>query len=559
MRALFLHELKRLLRGRRTVLLLGLNVVLAYIAAAASMGAAPLRGGASVHDAVAALTVVELTLGLLFIPILVAGTIAGERDQGTLESLVGVPVPWVAIVASKAFASLLYCALFFLAPLPCVATLVLFGGIDMPTLIEMQGVLLVALLGATGLSVLASQRASGATTAVGRAVGWVMLWNIGIPAGIVMLAQFPLVADWGAGVGIDEELAIALSPFTLVTWGLAPTGGTSDSGLYTVATVGVALLALAISAFSNPSAPDATAPTARRSRRRRRVGPFAAAALALGRRGYPGFQNPVLQRGLLTAEHGGLLYELLCLVAPFGAFAFFLVGTPDPLDAALGSAHGTLLVVFIVVPIVAAPSIPRERERRTIGMLASTSIDPWAVARGKIFAVVIPSLGFVLSSCLLAASWLVIPRSPWSPISVSTVHDGFGFALVAFTIGTSIWVAAAFSIAVSFASKNGVRATIAAFLLQPVVHLASALFLSSPFIALRAMWGTSLEMLIPYVVFWPLIGCFFWGIAASGADRVIGAYDPYPLPQNVPDPSSDGKKPPLGSFASGAAEWDRTS
>ena len=191
-----------------------------------------------------------------------------------------------------------------------------------------------------------------------------------------------------------------------------------------------------------------------------------------------------------------------------------------------------------------------------MGMLASTSIDPWAVARGKIFAVVIPSLGLVFGASLLVAWAPVVPRSPGIFVPSSTTHSGAGFALVVFTISTTLWVAAAFSIAVSFASKSGVRATIAAFLLQPVVHLASALFLSNPFLALGAAWGSNSGMLIPYLVFWPLTGCFFWGLAASGADKVIGSNEPFPLSQDAPYPSGN---PSPGSLATGRAERDRTS
>jgi ABC-2 type transport system permease protein len=81
--------------------------------------------------AFSALVVVQLALVCLFAPALAAGAISGERERQTLDVLLVTLVSPLGIVWGKLVVSVAFILLLVTAALPVLATVFLFGGVDL--------------------------------------------------------------------------------------------------------------------------------------------------------------------------------------------------------------------------------------------------------------------------------------------------------------------------------------------------------------------------------------------------------------------------------------------
>jgi ABC-type transport system involved in multi-copper enzyme maturation permease subunit len=71
----------------------------------------------------------------IFAPLVGAGAIAGERERGTLTTLLAAPLSRFRILTGKVVAVLFYVLLMLSVSLPIAALSLLFGGADFPTLL----------------------------------------------------------------------------------------------------------------------------------------------------------------------------------------------------------------------------------------------------------------------------------------------------------------------------------------------------------------------------------------------------------------------------------------
>lgn len=76
------------------------------------------------------LAIMQLVLICIIIPILTAGSIAGERERQTLDLLLTAPVSSLTIVLGKLFSSMCNVILFVISSLPAMAIAFLYGGIQ---------------------------------------------------------------------------------------------------------------------------------------------------------------------------------------------------------------------------------------------------------------------------------------------------------------------------------------------------------------------------------------------------------------------------------------------
>jgi ABC-type transport system involved in multi-copper enzyme maturation permease subunit len=88
--------------------------------------------------AFSALVVVQLALVCLFAPALAAGAISGERERQTLEVLLVTLVSPLGIVWGKLVVSVAFILLLITAALPVLATVFLFGGVDLEQFLVCQ-------------------------------------------------------------------------------------------------------------------------------------------------------------------------------------------------------------------------------------------------------------------------------------------------------------------------------------------------------------------------------------------------------------------------------------
>ena len=99
------------------------------------------------------LAFVQLFMICVIIPVLTAGSIAGERERQTLDIMLTAPVSPVSIVFGKLFASLFNVLLFVISSLPAMAIAFLYGGIQWQyLLIFLAAMMVIAFLsGAIGV------------------------------------------------------------------------------------------------------------------------------------------------------------------------------------------------------------------------------------------------------------------------------------------------------------------------------------------------------------------------------------------------------------------------
>lgn len=111
----------------------------------------------------------------IFAPLVGAGSIAGERERGTLTTLLAAPLPRFRILTGKVVAVVLYVLLMLSVSLPIAALSVLFGGADVPTLlgIYLTHAVLGLSLGCLGIaaSTLFARTWTASLVAIGVALG----------------------------------------------------------------------------------------------------------------------------------------------------------------------------------------------------------------------------------------------------------------------------------------------------------------------------------------------------------------------------------------------------
>lgn len=76
------------------------------------------------------LAYIQLAMICIIIPILTAGSIAGERERQTLDIMLTAPISPVSIVLGKLFASMANVFLFVISSLPAMSIAFLYGGIQ---------------------------------------------------------------------------------------------------------------------------------------------------------------------------------------------------------------------------------------------------------------------------------------------------------------------------------------------------------------------------------------------------------------------------------------------
>ena len=462
MTGLFLHELRRLLRERRTLAALVLSVVLVSFVSGWST-ATGASGALWARRALVQLTLVEIAFGLLIVPRHTAGAIVGEREAATMELLAASPLSRFEIVAAKSLAGWAYAVLLFLAPLPCVVAITLRGGTSFETAFAMQGVLLSALTGAAAIGLLASRFARSSHGALLLAITGAVLWNLG-PFEI-----FRAVERWLPGLvspALIDQSSL-LNPFYLVRDPAALHARPGVVAPYVAATLGLVVIAFTVAVF----APQDFAPSNGR-RRSRRLGPIARAILKLGERhSWPPLDNPVLRQSLRTAEFGGLAHEALMFASPIVSFAVVWMVAGTPRDAVDAAWNVTLISIAVVTPLAAARSVPREIERNTMGMLIASSVDPYVVARGKIIA------SWLVNSSAILGFATVAMASALAPGGIERVIDGL--VLASLGPGATLVCIVSLSTMVSFRSKRGAAAVLWTYGIIAVASLPGRLTLGA--------------------------------------------------------------------------------
>ena len=135
----------------------------------------------------------QFVLTMWLVPVLVAGSIALERERRTLDSLLTTRLSSAEIILGKLLGGLLQYAACLLATLPIMILLCLVGGVD-PRLVLLAHASTVSVaFFAAGLSVLISTSERRAARAVTQTVGLATVWCV-LPA--LLQGLVPRLAPW---------------------------------------------------------------------------------------------------------------------------------------------------------------------------------------------------------------------------------------------------------------------------------------------------------------------------------------------------------------------------
>ncbi|MBI4603983.1 MAG: hypothetical protein HY721_18665 [Planctomycetes bacterium] len=526
----FLHrELAALFGGRRAFWLLVLVVSLSCLLPLARWPSAPAPALAASRapDAGPVLLLFFWTLitaGMLVVPSITAGAIAGERERGTYDLLRAAPVLPLSIVLPKAAACMLYLMILILATVPAMTVLHFLGGATLSSILRCYAVTFVAVLGAGVIGLVASLRSRRTSQAALKGAGLVLLWNAGpviVPlVCLLALLQFVSIQRHGLVLGATPRrfaadaaaklwailafLALATACLFASVMALFPTVGCSPhlavlgelnlgaalfgggdlrwaSVFYLVYGSLVALghLVFLLDAtavaetherprFDEPAAPyGLNVPPPSKSPRS-----FLTQALVdLGEAGARPFRNPVFLREARTELHGGVVFRRLLFWGLFAFLALLLPASFAPHSWTSGWITGGLCaasaLAAFTLPAVAAPSFAREVEEGSLDFLRGTRLTMAEVLSGKLLAA-LASMGGVFGAVLCAAPIGLLARVA-APGTSAALAAAFGLGLL--VLLATVFFTATLSLAFSVLLRRSLPAMLASYAAVVVLFL----------------------------------------------------------------------------------------
>jgi ABC-type transport system involved in multi-copper enzyme maturation permease subunit len=198
---IMVKELRSRMRGRRAFIVLTVYLaLLAFIAYGAYLVVAPIAadtagGGDGFQQANASafigrsiftvLSVLQIVLVCVIAPAFTAGQISLEREKQTLDLLISTPLRPGAIVIGKLATALAFVVLMIVAAVPISGLVLMYGGAEVPNIVQQQLVLLSSAIGFGAIGIFASaltKRTQTATvvaysTVIGLVLGSAMLFG----------------------------------------------------------------------------------------------------------------------------------------------------------------------------------------------------------------------------------------------------------------------------------------------------------------------------------------------------------------------------------------------
>jgi ABC-type transport system involved in multi-copper enzyme maturation permease subunit len=151
------------------------------------------------HDTYEAVSGVQLAAVLLFVPVFLAGVIASEREEQTLDLLFTTQLVNREIVLGKLFSRLVVLIFLIMCSLPFMSLIMFFGGIDPDALWRMQAATILAMLYAGSTAIYYSTVTRSPMGALVRTYWQMVLWLLGMPAIIWLVCFLVIIKTTGMG------------------------------------------------------------------------------------------------------------------------------------------------------------------------------------------------------------------------------------------------------------------------------------------------------------------------------------------------------------------------
>ncbi|OON87954.1 hypothetical protein BXO88_01905 [Oribacterium sp. C9] len=214
--------------------------------------------------------------------------------------------------------------------------------------------------------------------------------------------------------------------------------------------------------------------------------------------------NPIFRKDEITSARSFTLPALVTLVngslSMLVLFNLFFVSRSARVTGEISyvnflriyyiAAVAEVLLILLITPALTATSISGERERKTLGLLLTTQLDPWDIVAGKLMGALGSLLLLVFTSAPILATVYIYGGITWYQLTV------FIFFLV-----TSAVFCSSIGIMVSSFSYTTAAATAVAYVIIFVSY--TVMFMVVIF---RAQLGIPDDRIIPgiFVAFWGL-------------------------------------------------------
>ena len=376
---------------------------------------------------------VELTLAIFFGLLFAAGTVAQEKDRGTLLLLLMTRLRSRELVLGKTASGLLAVGVVLVVSVPAFFLVTLLGGVTARQILLALAICASAAVAAGSWGVLVAywREKTFQTLAIG---------VIGVMAflGVVELLVFLLGPDREAGrlIGLLDPyraLVPVLNPFAGAAAGRAAAVGAVPALLALAAAIS-AVTVLRLRVWNPPRNIREAAAAAKKE--------TAVERTARGRRVW---DRPVLWREMRTRAYGRKAAVIKAAYVALAAVAVWLVvrGEPEPLLGALTPGGLTLvglsLASLMLVNAQAVTSLTGERDGRTLELLLVTELSAREFVAGKL-------LGSLYNTKEL--------------IAVPPLLAGFLAARGETSVETAVFFAAGFLVLVAFAATLGLHSAV---------------------------------------------------------------------------------------------------
>jgi ABC-type transport system involved in multi-copper enzyme maturation permease subunit len=147
-------------------------------------------------------TIVQYAAVYLFVPLFLCATIAGEREERTLELLFATPLRDREIILGKLVSRVAAMACLVLCGLPVLSFVMFFGGVQPESLWRVLAATLLAVFFVGSHAIYFSTVTGSTLGALVRTYWWLALWLVGVP--LLTIAIF----DTGPGTYVQQAIGV---------------------------------------------------------------------------------------------------------------------------------------------------------------------------------------------------------------------------------------------------------------------------------------------------------------------------------------------------------------
>jgi ABC-type transport system involved in multi-copper enzyme maturation permease subunit len=494
------------------------------------------------------LAAMQLALALFFSALFTAGSVAQEKDRGTLEMLLMTELSNRELVLGKLLASLFQIGLMALAGLPIFMLLPLLGGVAYREIAQVFLLTAAAILAAGSVGATIGFRRENTFQILATTFLALLLW-------LLVCEGAARAAAPGGVFGVAPgEWAAVFSPWHALPYALHAGSGATIIALHVGAMLALAaaLNLLAIARLRVWYPPRGVRPATRTTKtaddgaRNNDARNGGAANVADTRHATARstnravWDNPIAWREIRTRAYGRRLGVLRAAYVALAVLVAVAVFRAD--DARAGSPAAYLAPLFVaslmLVNALAVTGITSERDRQALDLLLVSDLAPRQIVFGKLAGALYNAREMVAAPIVLAVALAVAGRATWEHAAYLggglLLLDGF-VAVLGLHCGmiyTNTRTAIVASLGTLFALWIGVATCIALLVafsgpLGPSFEMQLA-----PFLALMIGGGAGLYYVLAArhpstALAWAVLLCpfaTFWAITSYFLDYSLGIF-----------------------------------